>query len=109
MYMSSIRTVTRTPTGGSLATCPRSLASGPGTIRERLARLDRSNRDAAAKLATLRADNARLGALVAAARKDTGTIAARVSTAAVRKSAAVLTEPDPRIVIGPLGIYKEDW
>ena len=78
-------------------------------LRERLARLDRSNRDTAAKLALLRADNTRLSATIAAARKSARTIPARVSTAAARNTAAVLTEPDPMIVIGPLGIYKEDW
>ena len=103
-----IRTLIRTPTGGNLATCPRTLATA-GTIRERLARLDRSNREAAAKIALLRADNTRLAALVADARKSTRTIRPRVSTAAARNTAAVLTEPDPRIVIGPMGIYKEDY
>ena len=100
-----IRTLTRTPTGGNLATCPRTLATA-GTLRERLARLDRSNRESAAKLAALRADNTRLAARVAAARKSTGTIAARVSTAAARNTAAVLAEP-PRFVIGPMGITAD--
>lgn len=109
MYMSSIRTVTRTPTGGSLATCPRTLATA-GTIRERLDRLARNNRESAAKLAALRIENARLAATIAAARKSTRTtIPPRISTTAAKQSAAVLTEPDPRIVIGPMGIYKEDW
>lgn len=100
-----IRTLTRTPTGGNLATCPRTLATA-GTIRERLDRLARTNRDASAKLAALRADNARLSATIASARKSTGTIAARVSTAAARNTAAVLAEP-PRFVIGPMGITAD--
>lgn len=101
-----IRTLTRTPTGGNLATCPRSLASGPGTLRERLARLDRSNRDAAVKIALLRADNTRLSATIAAARKNTRTIPPRVSTTAARKSAAVLAEP-PRVRVTPMGITAD--
>ena len=100
-----IRTLTRTPTGGNLATCPRTLATA-GTIRERLDRLARNNRESAAKLATLRADNARLSATIASARKNTRTIPPRVSTAAARKSAAVLAEP-PRFVIGPMGITAD--
>ena len=97
---------TRTPTGGNLATCPRTLATA-GTIRERLDRLARFNRDASAKLAALRIDNARLSATIASARKNTRTtIPARVSTAAARKSAAVLAEP-PRFVIGPMGITAD--
>ena len=95
-----VRTLIRTPTGGNLATCPRTLATA-GTIRERLARLDRSNRDAAVKIALLRADNVRLGALVAAARKST--------TAAGRNTADELTLAHPRIVIGPMGIYEENY
>lgn len=103
-----IRTLTRTPTGGSLATCPRTLATA-GTIRERLARLDRSNRDAAVKIALLRADNTRLSVTIAAARKSTRTIPPRVSTTAVKQSAAVLAEPDPRIVVKNGMIYREDY
>lgn len=103
-----IRTLTRTPTGGSLATCPRTLATA-GTIRERLDRLARNNRDASAKLATLRADNARLAALVAAARKSTRTtIRPRISTAAATKSAAVLTVPYPRLVCKHGDIFEEN-
>lgn len=102
-----IRTLTRTPTGGSLVTCPRTLATA-GTIRERLDRLARNNRESAAKLAALRIDNARLAATIAAARKNTRTIPARVSTAAARNTAAVLTVPYPRLVIGPMGIYEEN-
>lgn len=104
-----IRTLTRTPTGGNLATCPRSLATA-GTIRERLDRLARNNRESAAKLATLRADNTRLSALVADARKSTRTtIASRISTTAAKQSADELTLAHPRIVIGPMGIYEESW
>ena len=95
-----VRALTRTPMGGNLATCPRALATA-GTLRERLARLDRSNRESAAKLAALRADNARLSATIAAARKST--------TAAGRNTADELTLAHPRIVIGPMGIYEENY
>jgi len=104
-----IRTLTRTPTGGNLATCPRSLATA-GTIRERLDRLARFNRDASAKLAALRIDNARLSATIASARKNTRTtIPARVSTAAAKQSAAVLTVPYPRLVCKHGDIFEENY
>lgn len=100
-----VRTLTRTPTGGNLATCPRSLATA-GTLRERLDRLARNNRESAAKLAALRIDNARLSATVAAVRKSTRTIPARVSTAAARNTAAVLAEP-PGVRVTPMGITAD--
>jgi|GEM_PF-6375018 hypothetical protein len=103
------RTLIRTPTGGNLATCPRSLATA-GTIRERLDRLARNNRESAAKLAAIRVENARLAGLVADARKYTRTRnTARVSTAAGRNTADELTLAHPRIVIGPMGIYEENY
>ena len=78
-------------------------------LRERLARLDRSNRDAAVKIALLRADNTRLAARVAAARKSTRTIPPRVSTVAAKQSAAVLAEPNRRIVTKNGMIYEDLW
>lgn len=100
-----IRTLTRTPTGGSLATCPRTLATA-GTIRERLDRLARNNRESAAKLAALRIDNARLAATIASARKSTRTIPPRVTTTAVKQSATVLAEP-PRVRVTPMWITAD--
>ena len=79
------------------------------TLRERLARLDMSNRDAAVKIALLRADNTRLAARVAAARKSTRTIPPRVSTVAAKQSAAVLAEPNRRIVTKNGMIYEDLW
>ena len=86
------------------------LAADLDTLRTRADQAEAVAAERLTRIALLRADNARLAATVAAVRKSVSpTIPPRISAAAARNTADVLTVAHPRIVVKNGMIYEESW